>query len=66
MRFASADSAGEIYRVRGDDATVMELDEAAFTDIDLALFAVVEGVIFILILFVGLVYAWRKGMLEWA
>jgi NADH-quinone oxidoreductase subunit A len=33
---------------------------------DLALFAVVEGVIFILILFVGLLYAWRKGMLEWA
>ena len=32
----------------------------------LPLFAVLEGVIFILILFAGLVYAWRKGMLEWA
>jgi NADH-quinone oxidoreductase subunit A len=32
----------------------------------LPLFAVVEGIIFILILFAGLVYAWRKGMLEWA
>ena len=32
----------------------------------LGLFAVVEGIIFIGILVVGLVYAWRKGMLEWA
>lgn len=32
----------------------------------LGLFAVVEGVIFIGILVAGLVYAWRKGMLEWA
>ncbi|MBM3152241.1 MAG: NADH-quinone oxidoreductase subunit A [Chloroflexi bacterium] len=31
----------------------------------LPLFAVIEGVIFILILVAGLVYAWRKGMLEW-
>jgi NADH-quinone oxidoreductase subunit A len=28
-------------------------------------FAVFEGVLFILILAAGLVYAWRKGMLEW-
>ena len=32
----------------------------------LALFAVVEGVIFILILAAGLVYALRRGALEWA
>jgi NADH:ubiquinone oxidoreductase subunit 3 (subunit A) len=32
----------------------------------LGLFAVVEGIIFIGILIAGLVYAWRKGMLEWA
>lgn len=32
----------------------------------LPLFAVFEGVIFILMLFAGLVYAWRKGILEWA
>ena len=32
----------------------------------LGLFAVVEGIIFILILLAGLVYTWRKGMLEWA
>lgn len=32
----------------------------------LALFAVVEMVIFIAILAVGLIYAWRKGALEWA
>ena len=30
----------------------------------LPLFAVMEGVIFILILVVGLLYAWRKGILE--
>ena len=31
----------------------------------LPLFAVIEGVIFILLLFAGLVYTWRKGTLEW-
>ena len=31
----------------------------------LGMFAVIEGSIFILILLVGLVYTWRKGMLEW-
>jgi NADH-quinone oxidoreductase subunit A len=32
----------------------------------LGMFAVMEGIVFILILFAGLVYTWRKGMLEWA
>lgn len=32
----------------------------------LTLFAVLEGVLFILILAAGLVYVWRKGALEWA
>jgi NADH-quinone oxidoreductase subunit A len=32
----------------------------------LPLFAVLEGVLFIAILVAGLVFAWRKGMLEWA
>ena len=32
----------------------------------LPLFVVFEGVLFIAILVAGLVYAWRKGMLEWA
>ena len=31
----------------------------------LPLFAVLEGVLFILILAGGLVYAWRKGALQW-
>jgi NADH-quinone oxidoreductase subunit A len=31
----------------------------------LPLFAVLEGVLFILILAFGLIYAWRKGALEW-
>jgi NADH:ubiquinone oxidoreductase subunit 3 (subunit A) len=31
----------------------------------LPLFAVLEGVLFVLILVGGLVYAWRKGALEW-
>jgi NADH:ubiquinone oxidoreductase subunit 3 (subunit A) len=29
------------------------------------LYAVLEGVLFILILVGGLLYAWRKGALEW-
>ncbi len=32
----------------------------------LGLFAVMEGIVFITILVVGLIYTWRKGMLEWA
>jgi len=32
----------------------------------LPLFAVLEGVLFILILVGGLLYAWRKGALEWS
>ena len=32
----------------------------------LPLFAVLEGVLFILILMGGLFYAWRKGALEWS
>ena len=31
----------------------------------LTLFGVLEGILFILILVAGLVYAWRKGALEW-
>lgn len=31
----------------------------------LGLFVVIEGIIFIGILVAGLVYTWRKGMLEW-
>jgi len=31
----------------------------------LPMFAVLEGVIFILILVAGLLYTWRKGVLEW-
>jgi NADH:ubiquinone oxidoreductase subunit 3 (subunit A) len=31
----------------------------------LPLFAVLEGLLFILILVAGLVYAWRKGVLQW-
>ncbi len=38
----------------------------AITLNQMGMFAVVEGIIFISILVVGLVYAWRKGMLEWA
>jgi NADH:ubiquinone oxidoreductase subunit 3 (subunit A) len=31
----------------------------------LPLFAVVEGILFVLILVAGLFYAWRKGVLKW-
>jgi NADH-quinone oxidoreductase subunit A len=32
----------------------------------LGLYALIEMIIFILILFFGLFYAWRKGALKWA
>ena len=32
----------------------------------LELFMVFEGILFIVILLAGLVYAWKKGALEWA
>ena len=32
----------------------------------LPLFAVLEGILFVAILVVGLVFTWRKGLLEWA
>jgi NADH-quinone oxidoreductase subunit A len=32
----------------------------------LGLYAVLEGILFILILAGGLVYAWKKGAFEWA
>lgn len=32
----------------------------------LPLFAVLEGVLFILILFAGLIWAWQKGILQWS
>ena len=37
----------------------------ALTLKQLPLFVVLEGILFIEILVAGLVYAWRKGMLEW-
>jgi NADH:ubiquinone oxidoreductase subunit 3 (subunit A) len=36
---------------------------AAFNQ--LPLFAVLEGILFIVILVAGLLFAWRKGALEW-
>ncbi len=32
----------------------------------LSLFAIIEGVIFLLILLGGLLYIWKKGLLEWS
>ena len=32
----------------------------------LQLYMVLEGILFVLILVAGLLYAWRKGVLEWA
>jgi NADH-quinone oxidoreductase subunit A len=48
-----------------DVETVFLFPWAAAFD-QLVLFGVLEGVLFILILVAGLVYAWRKGVLEWA
>ncbi len=47
-----------------DVETVFLFPWAAAFD-QLPLFAVLEGILFILILVFGLVYAWRKGALEW-
>lgn len=47
-----------------DVETVFLYPWAAAFDL-LPLFAVLEGVLFILILVGGLAYAWRKGALEW-
>jgi NADH-quinone oxidoreductase subunit A len=33
---------------------------------ELALFGLIEMIVFLLILVVGYFYAWRKGALEWA
>lgn len=38
----------------------------AYNPVILPVFIAVEGVIFLLILLSGLVYLWRKGLLEWA
>jgi len=48
------------------DVEVVFLFPWALTLNKLPLYAVVEGIVFIGILVSGLVYAWRKGMLEWA
>jgi NADH:ubiquinone oxidoreductase subunit 3 (subunit A) len=47
-----------------DVETVFLYPWAAAFD-QLPLFAVLEGILFILILVAGLIYAWRKGVLEW-
>jgi NADH:ubiquinone oxidoreductase subunit 3 (subunit A) len=47
-----------------DIETVFLFPWAAAFD-QLPLFAVFEGILFILILVAGLIYAWRKGALQW-
>lgn len=47
------------------DVEVIFLVPWALTLKSLGLFAFVEMVIFLFILFLGLAYAWRKGALEW-
>jgi NADH:ubiquinone oxidoreductase subunit 3 (subunit A) len=55
---------GLVFLVFDIEAVFLYPWAAAF-DI-LPLFAVVEGILFILILIAGLVWAWRKGVLQWA
>ena len=38
----------------------------AVADNQRPLYGIIEGVLFVLILASGLIYAWRKGVLEWA
>jgi len=40
-------------------------DERAAAGRGIGMFALVEGVLFVLILFLGLVYVWAKGDLDW-
>ena len=47
------------------DVEVVFLFPWAVASDKLPLFVVFEGVLFILILVAGLVYAWRKGALQW-
>ncbi|MEJ5240407.1 MAG: NADH-quinone oxidoreductase subunit A [Anaerolineales bacterium] len=47
------------------DVEVAFLFPWALTLNQLPLFVVIEGILFIGILVAGLVYVWRKGMLEW-
>ena len=44
--------------------TISEIYEDRFVNIDAS--RITESIIFVSILVVGLVYTWRKGMLEWA
>ncbi len=48
-----------------DVETVFMFPWAVIMD-ELALFGLIEMLVFLLILIVGYVYAWRKGALEWA
>lgn len=48
-----------------DVETVFLFPWAVALDI-LPMFAVVEGILFIVILLAGLIYAWREGALKWA
>jgi NADH:ubiquinone oxidoreductase subunit 3 (subunit A) len=48
------------------DVEVVFLFPWALTLRQLPLYVVLEGILFIAILVAGLVYAWRKGLLEWA
>lgn len=47
------------------DVEVVYLFPWAVAYSQLGLFALVEGFLFVALLSVGLVYAWRKGALEW-
>ena len=47
------------------DIEIMFLYPWAVVTGELKLFGFVEMLIFVVILFVGYIYAWRKGALEW-
>ncbi len=53
-------------RTRGFDVEIVFLYPWAVAFDLLPLFAVFEGVFFIIILAAGLIYAWQKGALEWS
>ncbi len=55
---------GLIYLIFDVETVLLYPFAVAYNKI--AVFAIFEAVIFVLILAFGLIYAWRKGALEWA
>jgi NADH-quinone oxidoreductase subunit A len=65
VRFGSYDPVNAVLFVVFDVETIFLFPWAVIFD-KLALFGFVEMMVFLAILLVGYLYAWRRGALEWA